>query len=161
MNKLNNTWVLWFHDPLNNNWDIDSYVKVFSFNTIEQFWELFILLDYKKVQEGMFFIMKENIEPLWENKMNINGGCWSYKITKHDVYNAWLELSIALCCENITKDSEYSKNINGISISPKKTFCILKIWNNDSKISSTNLLSKKIPNLFVSQCIFKSHKSRN
>lgn len=160
MNPLKNNWVLWFHDPSNSDWSLPSYENLFTIETIEDFWNLYNILDGRKIQEGMFFIMKEGIDPLWENDENINGGCWSYKINKRDVYQAWLELSVALCIENILKDTENADLINGISISPKKTFCILKIWNNDSNKSNTGSLSKKIPNLFVSQCIFKSHKSR-
>jgi len=26
--------------------------------------------------------MKEGIEPIWENKENINGGYWSFKVSK-------------------------------------------------------------------------------
>ena len=153
-------WVLWFHDPSNPDWSLESYKNIHTMSTIEDFWDLFAILDNRKIQEGMFFIMKENIEPLWENEDNIDGGCWSYKINKRDVYQAWLELSIALCIENILKEDEEQNIINGISISPKKTFCILKVWNSDSTKAQTNTLSKKIPNLFVSQCIYKSHKSR-
>jgi translation initiation factor 4E len=160
MHEFKDKWVLWFHDPSNSDWSLASYENLYTITSIEDFWELFSILDGRKIQEGMFFIMKENIEPLWENEKNCDGGCWSYKINKRDVYQAWVELSIALCIENILKDEENQSIINGISISPKKTFCILKVWNNTSEKSHINLLSKKIPNLFVSQCIYKSHKSR-
>ena len=160
MNHLKDNWVLWFHDPKDLDWSIDSYKKLWTINTIEDFWILHKVLDERKIQEGMFFLMKNDIKPLWENDDNVNGGCWSYKISKRDIYNSWVELAMALTNEKILK-SENNSNINGISISPKKSFCILKIWNKNSNESSLDILSKKIPKLFVAQCIYKAHKSRN
>jgi len=161
MNPLDNSWKLWFHDPKNNKWDIESYLEICSISSIEDFWKLYHLLDTKKIQEGMYFFMKDDIPPLWENEKNINGGCWSYKINKRDVYNAWIELSIAVCINNLIKEDISKDIVTGISISPKNSFCVLKIWINDADFSDKSYISKKIPNLFTSQCIFKSHKSRN
>ena len=37
-----------------------------------------------------------------------------------------------------------SLHVNGISISPKKNFCIIKIWNNNHKKEDVKLLSEKL-----------------
>ena len=47
--------------------------------------------------------------------------------------------------------------INGISISPKKNFCIIKIWNNDQTKSDLGLLNNEIPNLNFEECMYKCH----
>ena len=44
----------------------------------------------------MFFIMREGIEPFWEDPQNVNGGCWSFKISKGNIKKYWTELSIYL-----------------------------------------------------------------
>ena len=62
MNPLNDEWVLWFHNPKDENWDLESYKKVVTLKTIEDFWRVHLLLDTKKIQEGMFFLMKNDIE---------------------------------------------------------------------------------------------------
>ena len=80
--KLSNTWVLWFHDPCDTEWGLESYQNIFEFDTIEHFWNLFNNLDKNLITQGMFFIMKKNIVPLWEDEKNENGGCWSYRIQK-------------------------------------------------------------------------------
>ena len=81
---------------------------------------------------------------------------WSYKINKRDVFNAWTELSIAVCSENLLKNNSLDL-INGISISPKKSFCIIKIWNNSSKLNSKSLLNTKIENMAINECLYKPH----
>jgi hypothetical protein len=152
-NKLNDTWDFWFHDPLDNNWKLDSYKKIHSINTIQSFWNLYNFLDNKMIENSMLFLMRQNIEPLWEHKDNIGGGCWSLKIQKGDIYNLWNSISISLLSENISNDENI--NINGISISPKKNFCIIKFWTN--KITNNIKTLKPIKHLSYDGIIFKPH----
>lgn len=153
--KLNSSWTFYYHDPNDSNWKLDSYTKIYSFNTIQEFWALYNSIPEMQIGTGMFFIMRDNIKPIWEDPKNINGGCWSYKISKKDAYKGWVELSIALIGENIIKDT---MSINGISISPKKGFCVIKIWNNKNILSDVKLLSNNIPYFNVENTIYKSFK---
>lgn len=155
--NLNCKWVLWFHSPVDDDWTLDSYKKVIEISNIEEFWNAFHYINDSHICNSMFFIMRDGIEPIWEDQYNKEGGCWSFKISKKDVYNAWLELGIALCSERITSNLEKSNTINGISISPKKTFCILKIWNNNSEENAPSFISKKIPYIYVNTSIYKEH----
>ena len=151
--KLNNKWCLWFHDPLDNNWKIESYKGIHTIDTIESYWNLYSFLNNKIIENSMLFLMRENIDPLWEHKENINGGCWSLKIPKGNMFDIWNNISIALLCESIS--NEDTININGISISPKKNFCIIKIWTNKNINNIKNL--NVINNLSYNGIIFKPH----
>jgi translation initiation factor 4E len=161
MHKLNNIWCLWYHSTNDNDWSINGYKKITEIDTIEKFWEAYQYITPNLIQNGMFFLMKQDILPIWEDKQNKNGGCWSFKIIKKDIYNSWLELSIHLLGCNILKDADNASNINGISVSPKRSFCIIKIWNKDSNKNNNNLLSTKIPYLYICDSIYKSHQSKN
>ena len=152
--KLNDTWVLWYHDPNDVNWEIKSYKQVSTISTIGEFWDTYEFLENSVIENSMFFIMRKGINPLWEDPQNVDGGCWSFKIQKGNIKKYWSELSIYLLGENITKKERL---INGLSISPKKTFCIIKIWNSDKKNSNKDQLNKKMDIPFES-CIFKEHK---
>jgi hypothetical protein len=85
------------------------------------------------------------------------GGCWSFKITKGDLYNVWLNLSLYLCGESLISNKKNFDLLNGISISPKKNFCIVKIWNSDKKQNKLSYLNK-ISDLPFDTCIYKEHK---
>ena len=152
--KLNNNWVFWFHDPTDNNWDITSYKKIYEMETIHDFWSLYNRIDSNIVENSMIFLMRKNIEPLWEHKDNMNGGSWSLKISKNDIKKNWDRISIALLGENISLDK--SNIINGISISPKKNFCIIKIWNRDKKYNIVSLLNR-IEGVSFEGMIYKPH----
>ena len=58
------------------------------------------------------------------------------------------------------RNNTLSKIVNGISISPKKAFSILKIWNRDLKSNNVNILSKKIPHVFLNSSIYKAHNEK-
>ena len=79
------------------------------------------------VKNCMLFLMRKGIQPTWEHEKNRHGGCFSYKINNRQVTNSWKNLSYVLLGETLT-ESKLSKYINGITISPKKNFCIIKIW---------------------------------
>jgi len=159
MTPLNNNWVIWYHDN-NNDWTINGYKKIYEITTIEDFWEIYLRLNNYILLKGQFFLMKKGIEPIWENEENVKGCCWSYKINKNDSFMSWLYLSINICGEIITKDHKNIDSINGISLSPKKNFCIIKIWNND-RTNIENILVDKINNINLSLCLYKNNKERN
>ena len=61
---------------------------------------------------------------------------------------------------NISNNSKFTNSINGLTISPKKNFCIIKIWNGDKKQNNLSFLNK-IEDLPFDTCIYKEHKVTN
>jgi hypothetical protein len=125
-------------------------------NSMETFWDMFTVLKTSHFQNGMFFIMRDDIKPMWEDKRNVDGGCWSFRVTKKDVPKTWQELAMSTLGEVLMKESKYSKIINGISISPKRSFSIIKIWNNNVKLNNSSLLNE-VDGLNLSEIMFKPH----
>ena len=158
--KLPCSWTLWFHSPAETSWDISSYQKVATIDTIEDFWNVYSRMTNSIVEDGMFFFFCTGISPIWEDSKNKNGGCWSFKIYKKYIPNTWLDLSVHTIAETITKSKSESKTITGVSISPKKSFSIIKIWNNNSNKKENKLLTEKIEHLRLNECLYKAHKGR-
>lgn len=93
--------------------------------------------------------------PRWEDENNKNGGCFSFKINKTEMLDKLFEITSLILGETLGKTDEISMNINGISISPKKNYHIIRIW-----IKSNSNLSKDNYNLIVpnySTLMYKSH----
>jgi len=159
--KLNTKWKLWYHSPENKKWDIESYILIKEINDVTEFWNIYTNLIPSQVQYGMFFLMRDDILPIWEDVRNINGGCWSFKVSKKDTYNAWIELCMAAVGEKITPDINKTFTINGVTISPKKNFSIIKIWNSDKDISDISVISDKIPNIILSDSLYNAHEDKS
>ena len=106
----------------------------------------------------MFFLMRDGIFPAWDSSQNINGGCLSIKVLKENMAEFWEDLVIKVLGETIVKNDHIAKAwdcINGLSTSPKKNFCIIKIWVKDMKISSKEFLN--ILPKYHGDIIFKSN----
>jgi hypothetical protein len=145
---LNTNWLIWYHNPKDTSWDISSYKDIIEVGTLEEF----VVLDNSwtaclpDISEGMFFMMRrisptEIIYPQWEDIHNRNGGYWSFRIAKEDAWRIWSGISALMVGETLCKNMSI---INGMSISPKKSYCILRVWNNDKSISDTSLFTKDI-----------------
>jgi len=156
---LYDKWTIWAHLPHDTDWSLKSYKKIFDFDTVEQTITLMETLPDKLIKNCMLFIMRDGIKPMWEDKRNIGGGCFSYKINNKAVKEAWTGLAYRLVGATITNDPALSGVINGITISPKKNFCIVKIWTNTCSHQAASII-KPLKELIGSQgCLFKKHKA--
>jgi len=79
----------------------------------------------------------------------------------HPLYDKWVQvwsqLSYILVGETLTNDSRLWKLINGITISPKKSFCIIKIWLKNCSMQNPTQLTR-VHGLSIHGCLFKRHK---
>jgi hypothetical protein len=150
---FSNNYNMYFHKVNDSNWDINSYIKI---NQIEKMDDLLYLFNkIKNYTSGMFFIMKDDIKPIYEDKRNINGGVWTFKLSKKYCNVFWKEICLLFCKNELTNKKEDGEIINGLSISPKINNIILKIW--ISKAKNINILKKNIKNLYVKDALYRSH----
>jgi hypothetical protein len=154
---LNDVWNLYFHDPYDVNWNNESYVLLTTIASVDDFWKHHLCLK-PNIQKGMFFIMRDGIFPSWDSSPNINGGCLSIKVLKENLAEFWEDLVIKMLGETIVKDSHVNtawSSVNGLSTSPKKHFCIIKIWLKDMAIINKDLFN--ILPKYHGDIIFKSN----
>lgn len=154
-NPLHTSWVLWYHSIDEPHWTKDTYTKVAEINSVENF--IGVFNNFESFNKGMFFLMRKDIFPQWEDESNINGGYWSYKIPKNVADKAWYDLAASCIGECLTKNIEDMYNINGISYSPKINNSIIKILNRYSEKNDAKQLTDKIENLHPSTSQFKPH----
>tara|TARA_Y100000996_G_scaffold400247_1_gene370054 strand:- start:245 stop:754 length:510 start_codon:yes stop_codon:yes gene_type:complete len=155
-NSLYDKWVLYAHLPHDTDWSIKSYKKIMTVTTIQEMIALYTALPEELVKNCMLFIMREGITPRWEDEKNRDGGCFSFKVPNKLVSVVWKNMSYSLVGETLSSQSRYRKIINGITISPKRAFCIIKIWMSDCSCQTTSILTN-IPGLTKQGCIFKKH----
>ena len=156
VHKLTHKWCLWAHLPHDTDWSIKSYKKLYTFSTIEEALALYNNIPDKLIINCMLFLMREGIKPTWEDQKNRAGGCFSYKITNKSVLSIWKNLSYMLIGESLSQDTLLMPTINGITISPKKHFCIIKLWLSTCKYQNPELISNEC-GLHPTGCLFKKH----
>jgi len=156
-NNLSDRWTLWAHLPHNTDWSINSYIPIATFTTVENTIAVTETLPSILVENCMLFIMREGIKPTWEDPRNRNGGCFSYKVVNKQVYNVWKDLTYVLVGNTISKQKDFVNSVTGITISPKKNFCIIKVWLTDCKNQNPAVITNDVKGIGPQGCIFKKH----
>ena len=91
---LSDKWVLWAHLPHDTDWTLKSYINIVEFETVEEVIAVINTIPQTMIKNCMLFVMKEGINPTWEDKRNSKGGCFSFKIMNKQVCNVWNDLQL-------------------------------------------------------------------
>lgn len=124
------SWTLYFHSPEETKWTLNTFINLGSMKSWGDFWNVIDTLTEVSLSDGMFFMMRDPSPPLWESHHHIRGGCYSFRCQKKDASEIYLNHIIVSMLGSLTDNPE--NRINGISISPKRGFNIVKVWNNDA-----------------------------
>lgn len=125
------SWTLYFHDPEDSSWSPDSYKKIGTFSDFMKFWGTLKRIDTERFLSGMFFLMRDPFPPMWEHRTNIHGGSYCIKVPEAHANETFQRYAAAAVLDMATLDSK--NTVVGVSISPKKGFHILKVWNSSCK----------------------------
>jgi hypothetical protein len=154
---LSETWCLWAHLPHDTDWSLKSYRNIYTLSNIEETIAIMETLPETLVKNCMLFLMREGINPTWEDPRNRQGGCFSYKVSNKHVCNVWKELSYVLVGNSISNNDDFVANVSGVTISPKKNFCIIKIWMSTCAYQNPGIITDEIVNFSSSGSLFKKH----
>lgn len=153
---LSSTWTLWAHLPHDTDWSVDSYKRIVTFDTVEDLIALYQAVPETMIRNCMLFLMREDVRPTWEDAKNRDGGCFSFKVGNKTVPSVWTQLSYALAGETLALDQSLMDTITGVTISPKKNFCVVKVWLSGCEYKNPEDLLA-IAGLPTAGCIFKRH----
>lgn len=157
LHQLEHAWNLYYHLPQCKEWNLASYKPIMkNIHSAKDVIALNETVHPNIVKHCMLFAMRDGITPMWEDVKNRNGGCFSFKVPNKIVVDVWKSLLYALCGESLCKDQEKNRLVNGITVSPKKNFCIVKIWLCDCSMQDPEAITD-IPNLSTQGCLFKKH----
>ena len=157
MDQIKGKWILWYHSINDNNWGKGSYKDIFEINDLYDYQYVYDVFKQDHYQNGMFFCMKNGIFPNWEDPDNRLGGCLSFKVKSVKVLDEWN--SLLLRCITGLILSESNDEINGISISPKKEFNIIKIWFKDDGFSYKEYFQNTKDSLIsLENSLYKKHE---
>lgn len=107
------------------------------------------------------YIMRKGIQPLWEDKRNRSGGCWSIKVDLKEAFTLFGKIVASALGEDSMYSPEnenISNHITGISFCAKNSFnAIIQIWNDDQNLSKISFLNPQLSESFVTDIIYRSH----
>jgi translation initiation factor 4E len=163
---LEHEWT-WWHDVYPGpNLTVEEYEAslkpIGTFGTVQDFWRWFNNMPTPG-QLGMrmsYHIMKQGIKPLWEDKENLEGGNFCFKVRKHDTEELWKLMILGVIGELIS--SLLEDDICGVTLSIRRDENVIDIWNkNASKFNlekAVNAVKRLIPFARVDSPCYKVHK---
>ena len=155
---LNTTWCLWYHSINDTQWNKQSYKKIYEIQNLYDLQGLHDVIQKIHLQNGMFFLMRDDVFPTWEDPDNREGCCVSYKVPGQILKEQWSSIVDRIVTEDILKDKDQWNQVNGVSIAPKKEFNIVKIWLRNMTDDFTSLLKEYEPVYTKDKSITKKHE---
>ena len=155
---MNANWCLWYHDPNNSDYSLESYIKIASITDIATFWSVFEAISTEAWNSGMFFFMKDGFRPLWDAPENDKGGAWSKKVDAADTYNVFLDCMVHCLAGKFLKSN--NDVVVGVTLSPKGNFHIIKVWNSTTTVSDRKLFSPSLKMKLGDDIAYKAHNLR-
>jgi hypothetical protein len=130
------SWTLWYHSPKENKWTPSTYQQVATVRTWTDYWTVMDAIGDETLLNGFFFMMRDPTPPLWENKLNIRGGGYSMRIGRKDAADMFHKYIIGVMTDTIA--NVLTNKLMGVTISPKRGFNVINIWNEDFAAHSSN-----------------------
>ena len=156
--KMPNTWVLWYHDPNNNDYSLASYTNIASMSTPAEFWTVIDAVPKEAWESGMFFFMRDGYRPLWDSPENDKGGAWSKKVDGKDTYEVFVDCMVH-CMASVFL-TKYNEAVVGVTVSPKGQFHIVKVWNTTTNVSDRKLFNPNLKMKLADDIVYKAHNTR-
>ena len=156
MHVLKYGWCLWIHLVNEPDWSIASYIRVLECHSIEELIALHetVILSESVIRKCMLFYMKESIQPSWEHETNMNGGCFTFKISGTNIKETWANILYMVAGNTISNNPDFIKDINGVVLSPKKHYYVVQLWMK-TKIYTDSDISPQIHMIAKDGIIFK------
>ena len=134
------SWTAYFHEPEDVTWTEKSYKLLQELISWESVGTILTELGPHKTTNGLLRIMRGSYSPLWEDKANIRGGSYCLKVSRRNSIDVFKRYLIAAALGICSKDPD--NLIVGVTISPKKGFCIIKVWNTNANLfhNASNIL---------------------
>ena len=147
---------LYYHGQNDDDWSWPrSYKKIGTFTDYSELWGAFKRMTEPQFIGGMFFLMVDPYLPVWEHKDHMYGGTYCINIKETSAFETFQVYAAAMGERLVTKTD--ANRIVGLSISPKKGFHIMKIWNADAKHSNVNDIHLYAPDMKASDIRFRAN----
>lgn len=111
--------------------------------TIKDFWKYDnnTPVEMMKMRESIY-LFKAGFKPIWEDRRNINGGSWTFRVPKNVGPEVWTIVQVLAIGEQLQSVLEDGDQICGVGLSVRFNSHLISIWHRESskKKSIDNML---------------------
>lgn len=132
---FNDTWRAYVHHPNVTDWTHASYKSVGVLSGVDDFWLLWNACE-PVITRTMMFVMRENVFPTWDDAACIDGAIGSALVPETRAPEVFREMVGMALGEWLARCPGRWSEVNGVSIAPKKEFCVVKLWTTSTENKS-------------------------
>ncbi|OIW29799.1 eukaryotic initiation factor 4E [Coniochaeta ligniaria NRRL 30616] len=105
-------------------------------------------VDQIKMRESIY-LFKAGFKPIWEDRRNINGGSWTFRVPKSIGPDVWTHVQLLAIGEQLQEVLEEGDQICGVGLSVRFNSHLISIWHreSDKKKSVDGILQCVLENL--------------
>ncbi len=142
-----------YHDKHSTTSDYEGRLTLLLENitTVKPFWESFnrFPLENLEMKDSVHFF-RRGVKPAWEDRRNVKGGCWTFRVGKSNSKEFWKEILLLavgeqfsdviqpgkrmfalLLCSYCITDAILGDDLCGLSYSVRFNSVLIMIWNRD------------------------------
>jgi len=148
---LDSPWTFWYDKYPGPGLTAEQYAsamrKIATVNTIQDFWGIYNNLPGLETipNKSSYHLMKFESLPLWEDKANIDGGNFSFKIKRTDAEHVWVQMLVRVVGEQFFDVLNDKDDVQGISVNMRAGGeAAIYFWNKNAKLVNTSKMITKI-----------------
>jgi len=148
---LDSPWTFWYDKYPGPGLTAEQYAsamrKIATVNTIQDFWGIYNNLPGLETipNKSSYHLMKFESLPLWEDKANIDGGNFSFKIKRTDAEHVWVQMLARVVGEQFFDVLNDKDDVQGISVNMRAGGeAAIYFWNKNAKLVNTSRMITKI-----------------
>jgi len=88
-------------------------------------------VDQIKMRESIY-LFKQGFQPIWEDRRNINGGSWTFRVPKANGPDFWTRVQLMAIGEKLQSCLDVGDQLCGVGLSVRFNSHLISIWHRDA-----------------------------
>ncbi|PMD59127.1 translation initiation factor eIF4e [Hyaloscypha bicolor E] len=88
-------------------------------------------VDQIKMRESIY-LFKQGFQPVWEDRRNINGGSWTFRVPKVNGPDFWTRVQLMAIGEKLQSCLDVGDQLCGVGLSVRFNSHLISVWHRDA-----------------------------
>jgi len=84
-----------------------------------------------KMRESIY-LFKQGFQPVWEDRRNINGGSWTFRVPKANGPDFWTRVQLMAVGEKLQSSLDVGDQLCGVGLSVRFNSHLISVWHRDA-----------------------------
>jgi len=101
--------------------------------SVQDFWRYNnnMPVEHMKMRESIY-LFKQGFQPIWEDRRNINGGSWTFRVPKANGPDFWTRIQLMAVGEKLQGCLDTGDQLCGVGLSVRFNSHLISVWHRDA-----------------------------